>query len=136
MGGYWSGSESASSLSDTDMKPTVRKNRMGQKARQALWEKKFGKGAKHIAAGKMSIEQEREAKRAEKMGRKPRDLGRRAKADFRNDKTNANAVEVRPRAGIKTRDDVGVCIRVGRRRKKAKDEKAKATFSGKKVVFD
>lgn len=140
MGGYWSGSESASSLSDTDMKPAVRKNRMGQKARQALWEKKFGRGAKHIAAGKMSMEQEREAKRAEKAGRKPRDLGRRPKADFRNDKGNANTVEVKARAGAtagtKARDDVGVLHPSWEAAKKAKEEKAKATFSGKKVVFD
>ncbi|APA08614.1 hypothetical protein SS1G_02337 [Sclerotinia sclerotiorum 1980 UF-70] len=139
MGGYWSGSESsASSLSDTDMKPTVRKNRMGQKARQALWEKKFGKGAKHIAAGGLSIEQEREMKRAEKMGKKVklRDVNKGRKGDFRNDKTNANMLEVKPRERIKTRDDVGVLHPSWEAAKKAKDEKAKATFSGKKVVFD
>ncbi|QSZ36301.1 hypothetical protein DSL72_007427 [Monilinia vaccinii-corymbosi] len=136
MGGYWSGSESASSLSDTDMKPAVRKNRKGQKARQAIWEKKFGKGAKHIAAGKMSIEQERELKRAEKMGRKVRDIGRGGRAAFKNVKGNANTVEVKPRGGAKARDDVGVLHPSWEAAKKAKDEKAKATFSGKKVVFD
>ncbi|KAI9650596.1 hypothetical protein NHQ30_000614 [Ciborinia camelliae] len=137
MGGYWSGSESsASSLSDTDMKPVVRKNRMGQKARQALWEKKFGKGAKHIADGKMSIEQEREMKRAEKSGKKVRDVGKGRRGDFRNDKGNANTVEVKPRDKVKTRDDVGVLHPSWEAAKKAKDDKAKATFSGKKVVFD
>lgn len=138
MGGYWSGSESASSLSDTNMKPIMRKNRMGQKARQALWEKKFGKGAKHIAAGKMSIEQERELKRAEKQGRKVRDVdkGKARKGDFRFDKDNANALEVKPREKLKTRDDLGVLHPSWEAAKKAKDEKAKATFSGKKVVFD
>ncbi|ESZ95594.1 hypothetical protein SBOR_3990 [Sclerotinia borealis F-4128] len=135
MGGYWSGSDSsASSLSDTDMKPVIRKNRMGQKARQALAEKKFGKGAAHIAAGKMSMEEEREAKRAEKTGKKVRDFG--SRAGGRREYGNANDVEVKPREKVKTRDDVGILHPSWEAAKKAKDEKAKATFSGKKVVFD
>lgn len=43
MGGYISGSESAS---DVDVAP--RKNRLGQKQRRAIWEKKFGSQAKHL----------------------------------------------------------------------------------------
>ncbi|KAJ5940058.1 Bud-site selection protein BUD22 [Penicillium verrucosum] len=46
-GGYWSGSEEASDEEDSDKKP-VRKNRMGQQARRALWEKKFGATANHV----------------------------------------------------------------------------------------
>ncbi|KAK3292493.1 BUD22-domain-containing protein [Chaetomium fimeti] len=44
MGGYISGSESAS---DIDVAPE-RRNRRGQRARQAIWEKKFGEKAKHL----------------------------------------------------------------------------------------
>lgn len=44
MGGYISGSESAS---DLDIAPP-RKNRRGQRARQAIWEKKFKAEAKHL----------------------------------------------------------------------------------------
>ncbi|KAJ4418942.1 hypothetical protein N0V85_001241 [Neurospora sp. IMI 360204] len=44
MGGYISGSESAS---DVDVAP-ARKNRRGQRARQAIWEKKFKEEAKHL----------------------------------------------------------------------------------------
>ncbi|KAK1779709.1 Bud-site selection protein [Copromyces sp. CBS 386.78] len=44
MGGYISGSESAS---DVDIAPS-RKNRRGQRARQAIWEKKFKEEAKHL----------------------------------------------------------------------------------------
>ncbi|GAP87056.1 putative NADH-ubiquinone oxidoreductase kDa subunit [Rosellinia necatrix] len=43
MGGYVSGSESAS---DVDVAPQ-RKNRRGQRARQAIWDKKFGEKAVH-----------------------------------------------------------------------------------------
>ena len=44
--GYISGSESSATDVDADMAP--RKNRRGQRARQAIWEKKYGAGAKHL----------------------------------------------------------------------------------------
>lgn len=47
MGGYWSGSESGEDI-DTPKAPPQRKNRMGQQARRALAEKKYGSGAKHL----------------------------------------------------------------------------------------
>lgn len=51
MGGYISASDSESDPdpenSDSGGKPR-RKNRMGQQARRALWEKKYGSGANHV----------------------------------------------------------------------------------------
>lgn len=52
LGGYWSGSDS-DVPSDDDIDSTaadtqIRKNRMGQQARRALWEKKFGTNANHV----------------------------------------------------------------------------------------
>ncbi|KAL2266045.1 hypothetical protein VTJ83DRAFT_5397 [Remersonia thermophila] len=44
MAGYISGSESASEIDDAP----ARKNRRGQRARQAIWEKKYGEKAKHL----------------------------------------------------------------------------------------
>ncbi|KAI4603945.1 hypothetical protein KJ359_000067 [Pestalotiopsis sp. 9143b] len=46
MGGYISGSESEAS--DLDIAPPSKKNRRGQRARQAIWEKKFKKEANHV----------------------------------------------------------------------------------------
>ncbi|KAF3018402.1 hypothetical protein E8E14_001037 [Neopestalotiopsis sp. 37M] len=46
MGGYISGSESEAS--DLDIAPPTKKNRRGQRARQAIWEKKFKKEANHV----------------------------------------------------------------------------------------
>ena len=46
-GGYWSGSEEATDEENSGAKP-VRKNRMGQQARRALWEKKYGASANHV----------------------------------------------------------------------------------------
>jgi len=49
IGGYWSGSDSCSAPSDTEPSAAQpRKNRRGQQERRAIWEKKFGKGAKHL----------------------------------------------------------------------------------------
>ncbi|KAL2119850.1 hypothetical protein VTJ04DRAFT_6811 [Mycothermus thermophilus] len=44
MTGYISGSESASEIDEAP----VRKNRRGQRARQAIWEKKYGDKARHL----------------------------------------------------------------------------------------
>ncbi|KAI1326609.1 Bud-site selection protein, partial [Xylariaceae sp. FL0255] len=52
MGGYISGSESEAS--DIDVAPPTRKNRRGQRARQAIWEKKYGDKAKHYEKQKDS----------------------------------------------------------------------------------
>ncbi|ETS77891.1 hypothetical protein PFICI_09953 [Pestalotiopsis fici W106-1] len=46
MGGYISGSDSEAS--DLDIAPPTKKNRRGQRARQAIWEKKFKKEANHV----------------------------------------------------------------------------------------
>lgn len=48
MGGYISGSDSDFSDYETPAIPAPRKNRRGQRARQQIWEKKFGKRAKHM----------------------------------------------------------------------------------------
>ncbi|KAM3064822.1 hypothetical protein ACMFMG_010468 [Clarireedia jacksonii] len=137
MGGYWSGSESpASDLSDSPVGRPIRKNRMGQQARRALAEKKFGTGANHIKAGKPSVNikegkgKDKGRKRGEKFGN---DRGR-GRGRGRDEKDNANLTEVKPR--VKTRDDVGVLHPSWQAAKKAKEEKLKATFQGKKVTFD
>jgi len=50
--GYISGSESATDLDDDPAFSTaVRKNRRGQRARQAIWEQKYGASAKHLKNG-------------------------------------------------------------------------------------
>ncbi|KAL2759886.1 hypothetical protein ACRALDRAFT_1091301 [Sodiomyces alcalophilus JCM 7366] len=56
MGGYFSGSESAS---DVDVAP--RKKRLGQRQRQAIAERKFGEKAKHVR--KMAEKEKRKAGR-------------------------------------------------------------------------
>ena len=49
MGGYISGSDSEPNASDeAAANIQLRKNRRGQRARQAIWEKKYGAKAKHV----------------------------------------------------------------------------------------
>jgi BUD22 len=54
MGGYWSGSEDLTDVNDDDDitrgDAAPRKNRRGQQARRAIWEKKFGAKANHLKA--------------------------------------------------------------------------------------
>lgn len=53
MGGYFSGSESGSDIQPVDDAiPQPRKNRRGQRARQLIAERKYGKNAKHLAKAK------------------------------------------------------------------------------------
>jgi hypothetical protein len=139
LGGYFSGSESdASDLDDDDPAP-VRKNRPGQNARRAIWEKKFGTGANHIKSGQGSVSRDEgwDAKRGADSGRgrgRGRGGGGRESAGVGR-ATGENAAEMVKRAA-KVRDDLGVLHPSWQAAKKAKEEKKTAKFEGKKVVFD
>lgn len=60
MGGYWSGSESPSEDETTETNQPRRKNRMGQQARRALWEKKYGARANHLQKTKKNGKESRD----------------------------------------------------------------------------
>jgi hypothetical protein len=149
MGGYWSGSESASEIEDTEPTPPIRKNRPGQMARRAIWEKKYGNGANHIKTGQGSVAEKRErddgwdAKRGAKDdGGRGRRVGGRGRGDSGRQRnfsqvTGENAITIEPRRrGLGRKDDVGVLHPSWQAAKKAKDMKKTAKFEGKKVTFD
>lgn len=147
MGGYWSGSESAS---DIEEEQPVRKNRKGQRARRAIWEKKYGGKANHIVKdGGKTKDDGWDPKRGAKDGkddwrdRKRAKFAERAGGRGRNaaSATGENAIAVTPRnrdAGKSAakRDDVGVLHPSWQAAKKAKEMKKNVSFQGKKVVFD
>lgn len=154
MGGYWSGEEEASDIEE-ELKPVVRKNRPGQQARRAIWEKKYGAAANHVKnAPPESRDDGWDAKRGAKGaddrgkggrgGRTPGAFGRGGTgggvpgAFGRAGKvTGENASELGSRGrGRGKQDDVGVLHPSWQAAKKAKDEKKAAKFEGKKVVFD
>ncbi|KAF4547678.1 BUD22-like protein [Elsinoe fawcettii] len=144
MGGYISGSEeSASDLSDAP-----KKNRRGQRARRAIWEKKFGKEAKHVQSGeqggKGSRDEGWDAKRGATDGGRGRGKfsrggrgggvrgGRGGAAGPGPERGGKDA------AGQKHRDDDGPLHPSWIAAKKRKEEKEKmaAPFQGKKITFD
>jgi BUD22 len=144
MGGYWSGSESATDDEDIS---TRKKNRPGQQARRALWEKKFGAGANHLkgqASGKNRAKDwdpRRGARGAEDSRfRRGRVAARGSRATLVNNREQSareNAVAMKPRArSIVKKDDAGPLHPSWEAAKKAKEAKQMASFQGKKVVFE
>ncbi|KAL6238862.1 Bud-site selection protein [Aspergillus navahoensis] len=154
MGGYWSGSESEPEELEEAPK---RKNRMGQQARRALWEKKYGAAANHIKA-----EQQKGKKGKGKGGRaagwdlrkgatgdgdRDRDRGRKkfgtgsnAMAMSGKDRFGTGAAKEGPSQGGKSKQakpqDDKPLHPSWEAARKAKEQKAMASFQGKKVVFD
>lgn len=135
MGGYWSGSESEPE-DDIDVAP--RKNRRGQRARQAIAEKKFGQNAKHIqkqaASGKTDRNQGWDAKRGATDGSHPRQRG--PQRFVRSAPRSGGDGDVSKPPPKKHRDDSGPLHPSWEAAKKAKEAKVTATFQGKKVTFD
>ncbi|KAF5000753.1 hypothetical protein FGRMN_1521 [Fusarium graminum] len=133
MGGYVSGSESAS---DVDVAPA--KKRRGQRARQAIWEKKFGNKAKHLQ--KPAWETGREAGWDAKRGAVDPGDGPRTpwKKGIRNPLAGgANAVN-KPAVNRPPpkKDDDGPLHPSWAARKLAKDAEKTAAFAGSKITFD
>lgn len=168
MGGYWSGSDSdendpAPDFSDQGGGQTQRKNRRGQRARQAIWEKKYGTKAKHLS--KPKIDQKSQSNLSQTL---PRDRG----WDLRKGATDENdngRLKGKPwirgghrEKGNVSKSGVGVnrasnksSIYDGRGQhlkngnsadkplhpsweaaRRAKEQKAQASFQGKKITFD
>jgi len=151
MGGYWSGSESSASDIEDDPKSSlpIRKNRPGQMARRAIWEKKFKSKANHITQGQATVEEVRNSKKKDDRGAH-RGRGGRGRGGFgrgggdsgvtrearREFTTGDNAMPLGDKKRRGKKDDVGVLHPSWQAAKKAKTEQKTATFAGKKVVFD
>lgn len=143
MGGYWSGSESEPEEIEEAPK---RKNRMGQQARRALWEKKYGASANHVK------EQQKSGKKGRDSGWDPRkgatgdgDSGRRKFGTGSNATAvvgekkfgqSGNGKETRGGPSKKKPDDNKPLHPSWEAARKAKEQKSTASFQGKKLVFD
>lgn len=155
MGGYISGSESEAS--DLDDGPP-RKNRRGQRARQAIWEKKYKDKAKHVQKQQEMASSGRDQGWDMKRGavgddgdNKPWKKGIRNPfeskhvhperqrqmqgARHQDGEGNRTFDESKPKAPTK-RDDTGSLHPSWAAAKKAKEEGQKIAFQGHKVVFD
>lgn len=134
MGGYFSGSESEPE--DIEGGAPRRKNRMGQQARRALWEKKYGAKANHVKKAKKEEKSSRDSgwdlKRGATDGseRRPKKMKGYATGQKPGD-SNMRRKEAKP----KPQDDKPLHPS-WEAAKKAKEQKATTAFQGKKVVFD
>lgn len=142
MGGYVSGSDSEAS--DIDVAPTARKNRRGQRARQAIWEKKFKEQAKHLEKQKSERDAGWDLKRGAVDGSSRTPWKQGIKTPFeKKSATNHEGdhqapAESRPKPQKKPpkKDDEGPLHPSWEARKKAKEAQQTAAFQGKRVVFD
>ncbi|KAJ5215976.1 uncharacterized protein N7498_002383 [Penicillium cinerascens] len=150
MGGYWSGSEEASE--GEEAAAPKRKNRMGQQARRALWEKKYGAGANHVQKEMKQQKRSRDSgwdtrKGATDGGRGGRHgerggFGDRGLQDRPHNIHNNHGGHQsgsgpgqggRPKGPPK---DEGPLHPSWEAKRKLKEQAATATFQGKKVTFD
>jgi hypothetical protein len=133
MGGYISGSESAEDIDD--IRP--RKNRRGQRARQAIWEKKYKDKAKHL---QKQASQGRDAGWDPKRGAvdgdaKPWKRGIRNPLLEKSKGPEPAQAPPKKDPPKRTRDDSGPLHPSWEAKRMAK-EKLTAPFQGKKITFD
>ncbi len=134
LAGYWSGSDDASSDHDAAAANIqVRKNRMGQQARRALWEKKFGRNANHVR--RQGLDGEKDAWGRDKRGKRG-DAGRGGRF-AKSTGANSEPVVVDRKARAKAKGVAeGPLHPSWEAARKAKEQKKAVPFQGKKVVFD
>ncbi|KAF5667762.1 bud22 family [Fusarium circinatum] len=137
MGGYISGSESAS---DIDVAPA--KKRRGQRARQAIWEKKFGNKAKHLQKPAWETQRGRDSGWDGKRGAVEPGDGPRTpwKKGIRNPLAARQGGSAESKPEVKRpppkKDDEGTLHPSWAARKQAKDAEKTAAFAGSKITFD
>ena len=145
MGGYWSGSESASEIDDEEADAAdiqTRKNRMGQQARRALWEKKFGAKANHLKNQPREVDWDarKGARGGDDRGKRGRGRGGRRDGgggrEFGGRGSGASGANSEKVGGRKAKVEEGPLHPSWEAAKKAKEQKKTATFLGKKAVFD
>lgn len=146
-GGYWSGSEEEATDDEAAAAagPPKRKNRMGQQARRALWEKKFGDKANHVLAEQQNQKRNRDngwdTKRGATGAAGGARGGRGGRGGYGSEPARPQNRSERRAAGDfsthknKAPEDTGPLHPSWEAKKKQK-EQAAAVFSGKKVTFD
>ena len=141
MGGYISGS--GSDIDDVDLAP--KKNRRGQRARQQIWEQKYGVKAKHLQKqGGSTSRDDWDPKRGAVEGnaRKRGTFGRERRSSPDHTVAGAHSAgsgRSKPVKDVKKirRDDQGSLHPSWQAAKKAKEKKeAPVAFQGKKITFD
>lgn len=144
--GYYSGGSDDESDIDDDKVvkevTTQRKNRRGQRARQKIWEQKYGKEAKHIKNERARIANEREQRQMEYEERQKK---REAKAALLAAPTGTNLAplgERKPRetaspSPVPPAGPVAEKVHPSWEAKKKEEERLRnIKYAGKKITFD
>ncbi|GAV27901.1 hypothetical protein PMKS-001369 [Pichia membranifaciens] len=129
--GYYSGGESEDentkdSLVEELTKP--RKNRRGQRARQKIWEKKYGSGAKHVVKQQERAKSDRERLRLEFEARQEK---RDRKQQEREEREKVRAEKMKKQQEKENKMHPSWEAKI-----KAQESMKKAKFEGKKITFD
>jgi hypothetical protein len=135
---YFSGSDSDSEPEDLDIDVAPKKNRRGQRARQKIWEAKFGEKAKHKQKDERNQgwDPKRGAVSDDRGGKGGRARGP-AKGGRGPQVSGENTTELGPRKTAPTkRDDTGALHPSWQAAKAAKEKKMAAKPEGTKIVFD
>lgn len=149
--GYFSGGESDSDVDNDEVVKKVttqRKNRRGQRARQKIWEQKYGKQAKHVQEEKQRYHNEREQKQKEFEERQRR-REEKAKLAMENAPSGSNVLPLgeRKKRAPGSSDDATTStasapapvekVHPSWEAKRLAEEKQKnVKFTGKKITFD
>lgn len=134
--GYFSGGSDDEDEVDNDKivkeATTTRKNRRGQRARQKIWEQKYGKKANHVQKENQRILNEREQKQREFEERqRKREMKARLAKEAEEANQSAPKLEKKPSTSFTQK------MHPSWEAKKAAEEKRKAIkFTGKKITFD
>lgn len=141
--GYYSGGSDDEDDFDADKDNVVkeattqRKNRRGQRARQKIWEQKYGKEAKHVQSENLRITTEREVRQKEFEERQKK---RELKAALAPSGSNVEPLgerKQRPDGTYEPPKPVVEKIHPSWEAKKLAEEKYKnVKFEGKKITFD
>ncbi|KAL1880570.1 hypothetical protein VTK73DRAFT_5375 [Phialemonium thermophilum] len=138
MGGYISGSESAS---DIDEAPAPRRNKRGQRARRAIWEKKYKDKARHLNLPRKDqgwdprrgAVDEKPSKVPWKRGVKSPLSHQTGQQSGRSENANAEPLQTRTKP---KQDNTGPLHPSWEAKRKAKEKLGNVTFQGKKITFD
>lgn len=146
--GYFSGGESDSDDFDPDADKvvkaatTTRKNRRGQRARQKIWEQKYGKEAKHVKLERERYMNEREQKQKEfeERQRKREEKARNAPSGSNVEPIGQRVVrESTPTSSNSTPAPAPVSEKVHpswEAKRLAEEKQKNVKFAGKKITFD
>lgn len=114
---------------------TQRKNRRGQRARQKIWEKKYGKNAKHKQKETQAYENDKKRRQAE-FEERERKRQQRAKEAIENAPSGTNLTPLGERGSNAQKEVPKHEHPSWLARKAAEDKMKNAKFTGKKITFD